>query len=85
MRQHPVLINRSGLVPLPLLRGALTLVVIVAQVVVVSALLVAADVLLLHLVVDVVTTLPARMIVGSVTMIGAIAIALGARTTVTAR
>ena len=57
---------------------------IVVQVVV-SALLVAADVVPLHLVVDVAITLPARMIVVSVTTIGATATALEAQMTAIVR
>lgn len=84
-----IIINFSGLVLLPLLPGALTLVVslvvIVVQVVVVSALLVAADVAPLHLVAAVAITLPARMIAVSATTTGATATARGAQMTVTVR
>ena len=52
---------------------------------VVTALLVAVDVLSLHLVVDVAITLRARMIVATVITIGATGTALGAQMTVTVR
>ena len=73
----------SGLVHLPLLHGALTLVVIVHQVVVVSVLHVVAHPL--HPVEVVATTLLVRMTVETVTTIDAIVTVLEARTIGTAR